>query len=97
MDDAITFTSHALQRMNQRGLSTDMIIHAMTYGRIFHRQGYVFHCVASKDLPERMNPTLVDRLRNLVVVCKDGDVITTYRNGMSFSKVRKNSTRLRRM
>jgi hypothetical protein len=50
--------------------------------------------VASKDLPERMGPTLSDRLRNLVVVCCDGVVVTTYRNGDCFRNVRKKGKRL---
>lgn len=96
MDDLTHFSLHAMKRMRQRGLTPDMVTNAMAYGRLFHRQGYEFYCVASKDLPERMGPTLTDRLRNLVVVCKDGDVITSYRNGMAFRNVKKKGKRLRR-
>jgi len=93
MDDAISFTSHALQRMNQRGLTPELIIGAMTYGRTFHRQGYEFYCVSAKDLRGGMRPAQSDRLKNLVVVCREGVVVTTYRNGDCFKNVRKKGKR----
>jgi hypothetical protein len=96
MDDLTHFSVHAMKRMRQRGLTPDMVTHAMAYGRLFHRQGFEFYCVASKDLPDRMGPTLSDRLRNLVVVCCDGVVVTTYRNGDCFRNVRKKGKRLAR-
>lgn len=94
MNDLITFSYHAIRRMSQRGLTHEMVLLAIQYGRSYHRQGFVFFCVASRDIEGKMLPTLVDRIKNVVVVYKDGEVVTTYRNTDSFSKVRKKSKRL---
>jgi hypothetical protein len=52
--------------------------------------------VAGKDLPDRMPPAQADRLKNLVVVCREGVVITAYRNGNGFRNVKKKGKRLKK-
>jgi hypothetical protein len=94
MNELITFSYHSIQRMRQRGLTQEMVLLAIQYGRVYHRQGFVFSCVAKKDIEGKMLPALVDRIKNVVVVLKDSEVVTTYRTCDSFSKVRKKSKRI---
>jgi hypothetical protein len=49
--------------------------------------------VLAKDLRGGMRPAQSDRLKNLVVVCREGVVVTTYRNGDCFRNVRKKGKR----
>jgi hypothetical protein len=90
----MTLTHHARTRMRQRGCCADIVSLAIDYGRIIHRQGFEFYCVAGKDLPERVRPADADRLKNLVVVCKDGVVVTTYRNASGMGRVKRKGKRI---
>jgi hypothetical protein len=80
--------------MRQRGCDADIIQAAIDHGRMILKQGHEFYCVAGKDLPDRMPPAQADRLKNLVVVCREGVVITAYRNGNGFRNVKKKGKRL---
>jgi hypothetical protein len=50
--------------------------------------------VLAKDLRGGMRPAQSDRLKNHVVVCREGVVVTTYRNGDCFRNVRKKGKRM---
>lgn len=90
----MTLTVHARKRMRQRGCDADIVSLAITYGRVFHRQGLEFHCVADRDMPDRVLPREADRLRNMVVVCRDGTVVTAYKSAKGMKHVRRKGKRL---
>jgi len=75
-------TAHAALRMQQRGISTDLLELVLRYGRTLYERGLSFRVIGHKEV-ERYGREGVDVSRAEgvhVLVQADGAVITTYRN-----------------
>jgi hypothetical protein len=75
-------TAHAAVRMQQRGISTELLELVLRYGRTLHERGLSFCVIGHKEI-ERYARDGVDlsRARGVhVLVQSNGAVITTYRN-----------------
>ncbi|MFM0327317.1 DUF4258 domain-containing protein [Caballeronia glebae] len=75
-------TAHAALRMQQRGISTELLDLVLCYGRTLYERGLSFRVIGHKEV-ERYAREGVDLSRAEgvhVLVQADGAVITTYRN-----------------
>ncbi len=77
-----TLISHALIRMQQRGIKSKDIALVLRYGRVIYSRGLIFRVVGRKEveryLSKGLNLTRVEGVH--VLVHTNGTVITTYRN-----------------
>ena len=97
MDQQPILTHHAATRMAQRGIGMFQIQMAIRYGKKIYRQGYVFHVMRDKDIPDSVNAKQRSTLKRLVVVTsggKDNAVITVYRASGALKAIRQKSKRL---
>ncbi len=97
--ETIIYTDHARRRMNQRGISANVVRLALQHGTCFHRQGYRFYVVRRKDVPDGISTRWQDRLCNLAVVVSrapDGGavVVTAYRSDKAPGRIRRKPKRL---
>jgi len=74
-------THHADARMQQRGISKEMISCAIEIGTVFQKQGMDMVVVRKKDIPKSMNRQTAGKLTGLVILIKGGAVITSYKRG----------------
>jgi len=80
-------THHADARMQQRGISEEMIDWAIQIGTVFQKQGMDMVVVRKKDIPEGMNHQLAGRLNGLVVLIRESNIIlTAYKNSKTASR-----------
>ena len=87
---------HSEKRLSQRGLTEEVIQLALDYSDSFHRQGMMFHVVMNKWLPDNLHPDLARKLKNLVIIIKNGVLKTCYKNCDSIKYVKKKTKRLTR-
>lgn len=75
-------TSHAVLRMQQRGISAQLIQTALRYGRTIHARGDTFRVIGRKEVERhaRRGIDLSHAEGIHVLVSGDGAVITAYRN-----------------
>ena len=74
-------THHADARMQQRGISEEMIDWAIQIGTVFQKQGMDMVVVRKKDIPKSMSRQTAGKLTGLVILIKGGAVITSYKRG----------------
>jgi len=74
-------THHADARMQQRGISEEMIGQAIEIGTVFQKQGMDMVVVRKKDIPKSMSRQAAGKLNGLVILIKGGAVITSYKRG----------------
>ncbi len=74
-------THHADARMQQRGISKEMISCAIEIGTVFQKQGMDMVVVRKKDIPKSMSRQTAGKLTGLVILIKGGAVITSYKRG----------------
>lgn len=92
---AWNLTNHCEKRMAQRGFSYEHVLMAIEYGRMLFKQGLTFYVVTRRSLPEKLDPTLKNKLDNLVVVVSgDGAVITCYKSKNGIKHIRRKSNHL---
>ena len=80
--DVISLTRHARCRGARRNVAPDAVEYVLAHGRMVRRTGVMFFFLGRRDIPVR------DRCANwatrlegtIVVVARDGSVITVYRN-----------------
>lgn len=86
---------HARRRAARRNLVPDAVDYVMTYGRCLYRTGALFYFLARRDLPPAdRGASWAARLEGTVVlVARDGDVITVYRNRRALSAIRRKMKR----
>ena len=97
-----TYSNHAYMRMQQRGISGTMINMVLEHGcSEFHRgceivfldkQAFQKMCFVLKQsgkLSNKITNQLVDKLKKVYVVIKDGVVITTALKHQHFKRSRK--------
>ncbi len=74
-------SEHAHCRMNQRGISMEMIELAMTYGRVRHDRGAWKYIVGDKEIRQwKARVPAILRCRGIHVVVKGRCIRTVYRN-----------------
>ena len=76
------FSEHALARMEERGITIEGVFQAMSFGRIFYRRGATIYVIGKKELErcERDGVDLREHEGIHVVACREGEVMTVYRN-----------------
>ena len=74
-------SDHARLRSAQRNLSDGAEAYIMTWGRVFYRTGVLFYFLGEKDIPaqHRRMPEIMRLAGAVVLVSRDGEIITTYR------------------
>jgi hypothetical protein len=79
---------HCMQRASQRGIQGDAIALALEFGRVYRRQGMLFHILGKRQLPPAFRHDW-ERLRHTVVVLAEDDntLITVYRSDNPFRKI----------
>ena len=75
-------TDHAWQRMTSRGISSEAIRMALTYGRRLHLRGALYHVVGRREIDRHRRHGLdLSPAEGVHVVCSlDGRIVTVYRN-----------------
>jgi hypothetical protein len=81
VDYDLVHTTHSRRRASQRGLADSDIMKAVTYGREYFKQGYIFVVVEKNNLPEELDPDTRKKLNNLVVVLagNSNHIVTCYK------------------
>ena len=81
---------HCMQRASQRGIQADAIAIALEFGRVYCRQGMLFHVLGKRQLPQALRHEW-ERLRHTVVVLAEDDttLITAYRSDNPFRKIKR--------
>ena len=74
-----SITHHADVRMRQRGITEEMIASAILIGTAFQKQGMDMIVVRKKDIPGAMSRQVAGKLIGLIILIKDGVVVTTYK------------------
>jgi len=54
MKQQINISNHARIRMAQRGINSSQVQQALTYGKPIYRQGFIFHVMRNKDIPDHL-------------------------------------------
>ncbi len=75
-------TSHALKRMNSRGISQDAVLATLIYGRTIHGRGAVICVIGRKEVEQFSGAEInLSDYEGVHVICsKDWTVLTTYKN-----------------
>lgn len=75
-------TTHAAVRMQQRGISPDLIATVLEFGRCVHARGLTFRVIGKKEVARYAREGLdLDHAEGIhVLVAPDGSVVTSYRN-----------------
>ncbi len=75
-------TSHALKRMNSRGISQDAVLATLIYGRAIHDRGALICVIGRKEVKQFGEEAVnLSDYEGVHVICsKNGKVMTTYRN-----------------
>ena len=76
-----TITHHADLRMRQRGITEEMIQMAILIGTAFQKQGMDMVVVRKKDIPSAMSRQVAGKLIGLIILIKNGVIVTTYKRG----------------
>lgn len=75
-------TSHAIQRMSQRGIRPELVEQVLRYGRLIYERGLQFRVIGRKEVDffaaRGINLRAAEGVH--VLVQPDGSVLTTYRN-----------------
>ena len=74
-------TNHADKRMQQRGITEEMLSWAIQIGTVFQKQGMDMVVVRKKDVPQNMGCQAAEKLAGLIILIKEGTVITSYKRG----------------
>ncbi len=75
-------TSHAAVRMQQRGITEDLVEAVLAFGRCVHARGLTFRVVGRREVEHYAHRGLdLSRAEGVhVLVEADGAIVTTYRN-----------------
>mgnify|MGYP003382060797 FL=1 len=75
-------TSHAAVRMQQRGITEDLVEAVLKFGRCVHARGLTFRVVGRREVEHYAHRGLdLSRAEGVhVLVEADGAIVTTYRN-----------------
>jgi hypothetical protein len=87
----VEHSKHSKRRARQRAITEGHIQAALNYSEGFFKQGMIFHVVKSKLIPETFDPSLRQRIQNLVIVIA-GDsnkIITCYKADKPMSWIKK--------
>lgn len=93
----LILTDHAKKRCAQRGIHPGHLSYAKKYGKSLYRQGYIFHVLRNKDIPESIDPHTRGRIKNLVLVTRSAMpdmVVTAYRNDGAMKHIKRKTQTL---
>jgi len=74
-------TNHADKRMQQRGITEEMIRWAIQIGTVFQKQGMDMVVVRKKDVPQNMGCQAAEKLAGVIILIKEGTIVTSYKRG----------------
>ena len=79
---SFAFTSHAIHRMDERGISQEAVDLAVSYGRAVHERGATIYAIGRKEVQRyRSQGVDLSDQEGIQVVCnKAGGIMTVYRN-----------------
>jgi hypothetical protein len=91
LDYPFTFlhSYHSQQRAKQRGFSKDVIKMVLCYGELIQKQGLKFYVGLEKTFPGHLNPDLQRKCSGMVIIVKDNQIITCYKNTKAMRNIRK--------
>jgi hypothetical protein len=81
---------HSMKRGIQRCISNEQVSVVIAYGELIEKQGLQYYILGEDNIPEELRKEK-DRFRNIVVVAKEGVVITSYRSKCPFRHIKKKS------
>lgn len=88
-------TKHSLSRSDQRGISKSKISVALEYGTTFFKQGFIYHVLGEKNIPDSLQKEKKQYKNTVVVVSGDSNqVITCYRSSNSIKNLKHKSKEL---
>jgi hypothetical protein len=88
---------HAQKRCQQRAIPEWAITKVLQLGEVIYKQGLTFHYLTRRDILDVIDPSMQERLFNLVVIRdKNGEIITAYRHKEGVKKVKRKEKRLRK-
>jgi len=91
----IIFTSHAIKRAAQRGISDEMISATINYGELIYKQGLRYYICLEKNILGILPASLIDHYKNtVIIVSEDDEVITCYKNENAFAKIKRKIKKL---
>lgn len=87
------FSAHAQSRMSQRRINRSAVSLVLTYGRVIHCTGASFHFLGERDLPGHLVREHQRLIGTTVVISRDGEVITVYKNRDAISTIKRKKKR----
>lgn len=85
-------TKHSLCRSDQRGISKSKISVALEYGTTFFKQGFIYHVLGEKNIPDSLKKEKNHYKNTVVVVSGDSNqVITCYRSNNPIKNIKHKS------
>jgi|GEM_PF-1838900 len=94
----VKHSRHSLKRASQRSFDYDTLLSVLILGTPFYRQGMTFYTVMERDLPEDLDHTLVEKIKNLVVVLGDTNkqIVTCYYAGNAVRHLKRKGKEFKR-
>jgi len=88
-------SKHAEERSLARKITQRMILDTLQYGFKVHKQGMLFYIMLQKLVPRHFDEAYRKKLEDTVVIVgKDGIIVTVYQNAMAINKIKRKSKRL---
>ena len=93
----LAISVHAMKRMNQRGISDELLHQALAYGRTYYGTGARFVYLAARDVPTHLR-RIGERLEGLTLVFDSdtGVLLTVYKNKSGLPAIKRKSELSRR-
>lgn len=89
-------SKHSRRRSDQRGIKGDHINIALNYSESFFKQGLVFHVVKNNLIPDDLDPKMIKKIKNLVIVMAGDEarILTCYRSKNGMKHIKRKSSQL---
>ena len=91
-------TYHAKCRMQQRAINSWTVEELTKYGQVIHKHGMKFMYMSKKNIKQFYPPNEQSEIQNvMILVAKDGTIITAYKNETAVKHVQKKNKRLSKL
>ena len=91
----MTFSHHAAQRAQQRGIDPLVMAEIIRYGERIYKQGIIFHYMPKMAVKQFYHWTDQSQIEDAVVItAHDGTIITAYRNEKAVKAIKRKPKRL---
>jgi hypothetical protein len=85
---------HSGQRADQRGINDEVIKNVLRFGTLIKKQGLHFYVGTVKTLPGWLGHKLIEKCNDVVVIVRQGEIITCYKSSSGMKHIKKKPDRL---